>query len=163
MKNNLFLKLSLLLFCFSIMNNSAFGQSKYLLIKKKNTEKIKIFNDGFRLKIRNLEGKKVKGNFSIIDSNTIKIKNQFINLSEIKRIRSKRSYGKYLGAFIIFGGSQTILISPATAIHKTDGGKSVRNLALLGAGIVGTGILIQHLLPPAYHHEKWEYKIIINE
>ncbi|MDP5230170.1 MAG: hypothetical protein NWQ38_07240 [Cellulophaga sp.] len=122
-----------------------------------------MFNEHHRLKIRTLSGERLVGNFFIVDSNTISIKNENIALSEIKRIRSKRAFSKYLGGSFVGLGSYTVLISPLTAIMAEDGAKNFRTTALIGVGVVALGILIKQATPPAHHHEKWDYKIIINE
>lgn len=160
--NSTLIKIALVLFfCFQT-TGGLFAQSKYLLLQKTNTQKIKVFNEDVRLKIRTLDGDKLRGKFQIIDSNTISIKNQLIALSEIKRIRSTKAFGKYAGTSMMAGGVGTVLISPLTAIMNENGSKAVRHTALVGLGVVAVGLLIKQATPPSYHHKKWNYKIVVN-
>lgn len=86
------LKIILVLLFFG---NAMFPQQGISLFytKKGNLEFIK---EHHRIKIKTTNGKNIVGQFTIIDSTTIKIKDQIINLDQIKKKSEKHQAFQHL-------------------------------------------------------------------
>lgn len=100
-----FLVLSLML----VVGHSCFSQEYFLKldkIRRGEVIKTKSFYEGHWVRLKTTNGQKHKGNYFVVDENTIKVNNQDIKLSDVSKIRFDNKH--------LFGGiTLTSLGAPA--------------------------------------------------
>ena len=120
------MKTALILIVLFISTN-LFAQEKYLSITNLDNGKESRIKENSRIKIKTLEGKKLKGKFQISDENQIILSSQIIPLNQIDKIKRNplvmtiavdglllvgAGAAAYTGlALAIFGGSGTLFYS----------------------------------------------------
>lgn len=135
--------------------NTVFSQQGISLFnpKKSNLEFIK---EHHRIKIKTINGKNIAGQFTIIDSTTIKIKDQIINLDQIVKIRKASGVSTAIETILITVGAATIGAVTYSIISDTAGE---------GYGVAAGILTLPSLILPLTTHnshkgKKWKYKIV---
>jgi hypothetical protein len=129
-----------------LIATSAISQEKYLSITNLETGKEKVFKQNHRVKIKTLQGGKLKGNLLITDENQVMISNINIPLSNIERIKRNPLALNilvsgtliYFGVFGVIGGIAVTLWSGTVAGLL---------LIIPGAGLIYGGLLSPNFLP----------------
>jgi hypothetical protein len=106
------MKSLLLLVVGLLVVSGAFSQEKVLSISNAETGKESVFKQNESIKIKTVEGDKIKGNLSITDENQIMINQILVPVSSIEKIKRHPvalnilvSAGLFLiGAYTVFGG-----------------------------------------------------------
>jgi len=135
-----------------------FSQQGISLLNPKGSD-LEFIKEHHRIKIKTDNGKSIAGQFTIMDSTTIKIKDQIINLDQIVKIRKASGFSTFLETVSMTVGIGILLPS----LYNIPFAKKSDDLAY--AAIIGlpTGSLL-FILPLTsqnkYKKEKWDYKII---
>lgn len=87
-----------------------FSQVTVIQIAHKNGHKVRTVKEGASIRVRTLDGNKIKGEFEIVNLDTIKIDGALVLLSNIKSIRRKPLAVKIVKGFIITVGVAAIAI-----------------------------------------------------
>lgn len=126
--------------------SGAFSQEKILRLSNPETGKESVFKQNESIKIKTVQGEKIKGNLSIADDNQIMINNIPVPVSTIEKIKRHPvalnvvvTAGLFLiGAYTVFGG-WLILAWSGEAIGAL--------LVHAGAASFATGIILPNLYP----------------
>jgi hypothetical protein len=127
-----------------------FSQNAIVLTHKK-TNRIIHFSENRRIKIVTKNNNRLVGNFTVVDSNTIKIANKWILISEIKKIKAKSEFSSIITPTATALGGTFLL---GAVIGAFDDG--------LATVILGPPGLILFLIPMSENNHpisRWEYKI----
>jgi hypothetical protein len=125
---------------------STFSQEKILSITNAETGKVTVFNQNERVKIKTIQGDKIKGNLLITDDNQIMIKDILVPVSNIEKIKRHPLLMNIFvsgtlfifGAYAIFGGWLILAWS----------GDAIGAIILhTGAAFIATGIIAPNLFP----------------
>ncbi len=137
--------LSFLVVCFFVAA-SAFSQEKVLSISNAETGKVTVIKQNERVKIKTVQGEKMKGNLFIADDNQVMINNISIPISTIEKIKRHPLVLNILvsgtlfvfGAYAVFGGWLILAWS----------GEGIGAIILhSGAAFITTGIIFPNLYP----------------
>ncbi len=129
-----------------------------LEISKNKSDKVKIFKENKRVKVKTVEGEKHIGRFQIIDSQNIEIEGNVISLSDIENIKSRSVVAGIGGTVLIIYGAVVMVVG--TVVGLNFGTTSdIYIVSGMGAVIMAAGIFFNEF---AKNHKdnKWSYKII---
>jgi small nuclear ribonucleoprotein (snRNP)-like protein len=148
----------LFLLFFMLFQSLLFSQEKGIILKNKKTGEIEFINANKRVKVYTTDGMKYTGRITIIDDNTIQIKNDTISLESIMKLK-RRSVTSVIieKAFYFIGGCVV-----ASAILVATVFPDALVFIPLSFPIYGAGILVSGL-ENSHKKEKWEYSIGVNE
>lgn len=93
-----------------LSTTTIFSQGTVIQIAHKNGHKVRTVKEGASIRVRTLDGNKIKGEFEIVNLDTIKIDGALVLLSNIKSIRRKPLAVKIVKGFIITVGVAAIAI-----------------------------------------------------
>ena len=149
----IYLKIILILLFFA---NIMFSQQGISLLNSKNGN-VEYIKEHHRIKIKTTNGKNISGQFTILDSTNIIIKNKVINLEQIVKIRKASGFSTFMETISITAGAAIIgAITYSIISDKVGSGYGV--VAGLPTGLPAL------ILPLTSHNnhisKKWEYKII---
>lgn len=127
-----------------------------LEISKNGSEKLKIFEEDKRVKVKTVTGEKYIGRFQIVNANTIAIKGNNIPLNSIENIKSRSVVAGIVGTVLIISGPYFIILSPILAFvySSTAGFVSVFG----GTAMTLSGIFFNEFAKN-HRNTKWSYKI----
>ena len=140
--------------------NTMFSQQGISLFnpQKGNLEFIKVHH---RIKIKTTNGKNIAGQFTIMDSTTIKIKDQIINLDQIVKIRKASGVSTFIETVLMTIGVGILVPS----LYNIPFAKKSNDFGFAAYVGLPTGSLL-FVLPlisqNKHKNEKWKYKIITN-
>ncbi len=144
----------LLSFILILVSMATFAQEKGIyLVNKKNNDSI-FLKENKRIKIVTLEGKTLRGKFTISDSTSITIKGDTIALDAVIKIRRASMFHAIADPVSIFLGS-VLLIGGFAGLYS-DGLAGLFALTMLPSGFIMT------LVPTITNNHipsKWEYYI----
>ena len=147
-----------LLLLLLLISSSVFSQEKYLELKNNETGKVRKITENKKVKIITNDNSYYIGRVQIVDSATVKIKENYIKLEDIDVI-SRKSVGKTIvgNSLVVLGW--VALTGSAVAIIALE---PVLAIAAFSTGLtVGiTGKILLSNTNKNYHREKWTYKII---
>ena len=125
---------------------SAFSQEKVLSISNAETGKVTVFKQNERVKIKTLQGGKIKGTLFIADDNQIMIKNILVPISNIEKIKRNPLVLNILvsGTLFIIGGYGVL---GGLVVLAWSGEALGAILLLTGAASITAGILSPNFLP----------------
>ena len=99
MKNILFLTISL------FFSQVTMSQNKGIRMIKLNSNKEKIIKENKRIQVKIVDGKTIKGRFTIEDSNTIMIGNIRISITDIEALKRNSIVSSiFTSGLLIYGG-----------------------------------------------------------
>jgi hypothetical protein len=139
------MKALLLAACFLVVF-SAFSQEKVLSISNSETGKVTVFKQNERVKIKTLQGGKIKGTLFIADDNQIMIKNILVPISNIEKIKRNPLVLNILvsGTLFIIGGYGVL---GGLVVLAWSGEALGAILLITGAASITAGILSPNFLP----------------
>jgi hypothetical protein len=139
------MKALLLAVCFLVVF-SAFSQEKVLSISNSETGKVTVFKQNERVKIKTLQGGKIKGTLFIADDNQIMIKNILVPISNIEKIKRNPLVLNILvsGTLFIIGGYGVL---GGLVVLAWSGEALGAILLITGAASITAGILSPNFLP----------------
>ena len=159
--------ISLLIFLFLAIPLVA--QEKALEMSKPGTDKVRIFKENKRVKVKTTEGGKYIGRFQIVDDKTIEIDGNLIPLNMVSNIKSRSIVAGIAGTLLILVGIITIgygniliLISHLT-FGLTISPSVGAFVGLTGIAITASGIFFNEFAKNYRHKKEWTYRIIENE
>lgn len=151
----IYLKIILILLFFA---NIMFSQQDISLLNSKNGN-VEYIKEHHRIKIKTTNGKNISGQFTILDSTNIIIKNKVINLEQIVKIRKASGFSTFMETVSITIGA-AIVDAITYSIISDKVGSAYGVVAGLPTGLPAL------ILPLTSHNnhisKKWEYKIITN-
>lgn len=103
-----------ILFFFLSLNYTLVAQEKGLKLTHKQKDRLKFLKENRRIKVFTKDGNKYKGRFSIIDSETIEIKGEKIDLANISVIR-KKDIGTSITKVVGLGIGTSVIIASAVS------------------------------------------------
>ena len=147
---------NILLTLFCLFSIFICAQQKTLSLHKINTERTITLLENQRIRVKTIQGEVYKGKFTIIDDNTIAIKNDTIALNTIYKIRKQSFVSGTIATVIKIGGGAILAEGLAFAVQG--GLASVVGVIIIpvGAAIGSIGFIVNgsdHKSP------LWEYKI----
>lgn len=158
---------SLLMFLF--LTIPLMAQEKALEMSKSGTDKVRIFKENKRVKVKTIKGGKYIGRYHIVDNKTIEIDGSFIPLNIVSNIKSRSIVAGIAGTILIMVGIVTIaygniLMLASVATLGLVISPSVGALVgLAGIVITATGIFFNEFAKNYRHKREWTYRIIENE
>jgi hypothetical protein len=139
------MKALLLAVCFLVVF-SAFSQEKVLSISNSETGKVTVFKQNERVKIKTLQGGKIKGTLFIADDNQIMIKNILVPISNIEKIkRNPLVLNILVSGTLFFIGGYGVL--GGLVVLAWSGEALGAILLITGAASITAGILSPNFLP----------------
>ncbi|MEE4285096.1 MAG: hypothetical protein V2I31_03070 [Mariniphaga sp.] len=139
------MKAFLLAVCFLVVF-SAFSQEKVLSISNSETGKVTVFKQNERVKIKTLQGGKIKGTLFIADDNQIMIKNILVPISNIEKIkRNPLVLNILVSGTLFFIGGYGVL--GGLVVLAWSGEALGAILLITGAASITAGILSPNFLP----------------
>jgi hypothetical protein len=155
-KNNFLL---LLVFLFSIHSYSQ-GQEiveeKGVVLEKRNSATTAFLPENKRIKVKLLNGDVIAGKFKIVDDNTIVIREHFISLDSIAKIKRRSLISAIFSPLIIAYGVAFITVG---VIGITVGGYAVLAAVLIPYGIP---MVLIPVISENHRPQKWKYSIRTN-
>jgi hypothetical protein len=140
--------------------NAMFSQQGISLFNQKNGD-LEFIKEHHRIKIKTDNGKNIAGQFTIIDSTTIQIKDHIINLNHIVKIRKASGFSTFMETGLITVGSVIVVAVTNSIFNGT--ASSGYGIGTATGILTGPTALILTLTTHNNHKvKKWKYKIIIN-
>ena len=138
--------------------NSMFSQQVISLFNPKGGD-LEFIREHHRIKIKTDNGKNIAGQFTILDSATIKIKDHVIHLDQIVKIRKASGFSTIMETVSMTVGVSILLPS----LFNIPFAKTSDDLGFAAYIGLPTGSLLFFLPLTSqnkYKKEKWDYKII---
>ncbi len=149
-----------MLFCYVYFNSAT---KIYFNFKKNTTKQIKI-KEGSRIRLKTLNGKRLSGQFKILNDSTIVIKGRQLKLSEIVKIK-RNPLAMTLPMSIISGvyGTGMVLAGVVAAIVEPKLAPIIITILLIGLGLLYTAVKPPNILKGYNNYKGWNYRIITSE
>lgn len=129
-----------------------------LEISRTGSDKVKLFKENKRVKVKTLEGEKHIGRFQIIDGENIEIEGNVIPLSDIENIKSRSVVAGIAGTALIVYGA--VFLGSGLIVGLSFGTDPVLPIAIImGGTILSSGIFFNEFAKN-HRNTKWSYKII---
>ena len=148
MKKYLMLLFLLVSFCWSYSQQRGI----YLMSKKGNRETY--LPENRRIKITLNNGKKIAGHFTILNQDTIIIKEVEINIDSILKIRRASNFSTILTPIAVANGSVLTIVG----VLLLNSGSYLASVGIIPI-IYGSVFIILPLLGKKHSSENWTYKI----
>ncbi|SEA81878.1 hypothetical protein SAMN05443667_10990 [Flavobacterium gillisiae] len=150
------LGIELIFFTMLLLFTSSFltAQEKGIYLENRSKNKTIFLPQNKKIKITTSEGKKLAGNYTIVDDKSILIKNQLISLSSVVAIKKYSTYSAITATAGIAVGSLFTVVG-AAGIIAGGYGFIASPLAPIGLAMV-----LIPVLSNKHKREKWEYKIV---
>lgn len=149
-------KLTILIFSLLIAN-SIFSQEQAIKITNEVSQKEIIIKENKRIKIKTLDGQKLSGRFKI-ENNSILIKNQQIELSQIGEIkRNPLLVSIVTSSFFIYVGAITLGVAVLIGVFADS---SAFLFAIPAAGLIYAGIKSPNFGRKFKSDSNWTFEII---
>jgi len=140
--------------------NSMFSQQGISLFNPRGGD-LEFIKEHHRIKIKTANGKNIAGQFTILDSATIKIKDHVIHLNQIVKIRRASGFSTFMETVSMTVGASILLPS----LYNIPFAKTIDDLGFAAYIGLPTGSLL-FVLPLTsknkHKKENWKYKIIIS-
>jgi hypothetical protein len=140
--------------------NSMFSQQGISLLNPKGGD-LEFIREHHRIKIKTDNGKNIAGQFTILDAETIKIKDHLIHLYQIVKIRKASGFSTFIETVLMTVGVSILLPS----LYNIPFAKTSDDLGFAAYIGLPTGSLL-FVLPLTsknkHKKENWKYKIITN-
>ncbi len=147
----------LTLFFFLVFSQQIIAQQA-LEISKTGSDKVKLFKENKRVKLKTLEGEKYIGRFQIINSENIEIEGNIIPLRDIENIKSRSVVAGIAGTAIIIYGA--VIVGTGIIVGSMVGTDPVLLIAIaMGGTVLSSGIFFNEFAKN-HRNTKWSYKII---
>ena len=129
-----------------------------LEISSIGSDKVKIFKENKRVKVKTLQGEKFIGRFQIMDGKNIEIEGNIISLNDIENIKSRSIAAGIAGTGLIIYGAVVVVVGIVVGLNFANT-PDIFIVGGFGAIIMGSGIFFNEF---AKNHRstKWSYKII---
>lgn len=135
---------------------SVFAQHKAFEITNIRTNKVKVFEENQRVKVRTLDGKKHVGNLQFSDNQTLLINNESIQMDSISSIKNQpKIFGTVKTVVLITG----LAIVGTSVIVATGGGNAALLLFTVGSGVTLSAGIIE-AINANNSKKQWAFKII---
>ncbi len=159
---------SLFVVCSLLYSYCSFSQAYFLKVdrlKKGEIVKTKTYYEGHWVKLKTINGSKLKGNYFIYDENTIIVNDQKVALNDILRIRFDNRH-LFSGTLLTILGPPTFLIGlTATALEdsfsREDNNSNAEIATALGLGALVGGIVILSNKNKRPLKKKWKVSILV--
>lgn len=148
-------KIAILLFSLLFVN-LLFAQEGGIKISNETSKKEIIIKENKRIKIKTTDGRKISGRFKVEDGNTILIKNERIDFSDIESIkRNSLVFSILTSSLLIYAGVITIGVA---VIIAALGESSAYLLTIPAAGLIYTGIKPPNFQKKYKSDSNWSFK-----
>lgn len=148
-----------------------FGSAQEYFLKLEKTKrgtirKTKTYYEGHWVKIKTLDGKRFKGNFIVVDKNTIKVNGQMVSLNEILKIRfdNNHLFGgialTVIGPPLFFGGALATAFEEGILKKREDPNNNAEIATALGLGAFVSGIVILSNKDKRVVSKRWNITIL---
>ncbi|MEP6261618.1 MAG: hypothetical protein ABJ092_08580 [Gillisia sp.] len=129
-----------------------------LEISSTGSDKVKIFKENKRVKVKTLQGEKFIGRFQIMDGKNIEIEGNIISLNDIENIKSRSIAAGIAATGLIVYGAVVVVVGIVVGLNFANT-PDIFIVGGIGAIIMGSGIFFNEF---AKNHRttKWSYKII---
>ena len=142
----------------SLFFNVAIGQTNALIMTNSNTNKEKIIKETKRIKLKTVDGLKIKGRFKIENDSTISMDNVPINLSDIAALkRNPLLVSLFTSGFLIYGGAITAGFGVLIGVLVDS---TAYWLIIPAAGMIYTGIKSPNFNKNHKTDKGWKFEII---
>jgi hypothetical protein len=148
---------SLTLFFLLLFSQQILAQQA-LEISSTGGDKMKLFKENKRVKVKTIQGEKHIGRFQIIDSQNIEIEGNIIPLSSIANIKSRSIVAGIAGTVLIVYGAFVVGVGLVYG-SAFDTPTAVYISAVFGGLIVIPGIFFNEFAKN-HRNQKWSYKIV---
>jgi len=150
---------SILLVIGVLLVTNVLSHEKVLSISYANSEKVHVFKDNKRVRIRLAEGGKLNGKLQIINEEQIKIRNVIIPISNIEKIKNNPlSLNIVVSGLIVATGSYLVLGGLAIIVW---GGAGIGLATIaVGAGTITAGILSPNFLAATHINQFTNIKVV---
>ncbi len=132
-----------------------YAQESGISLINTKTDNVDFIKENRRVVIKTADGKKYRGKFKIINTESIRIRKDTIAINSVEKIRIR--------PIIVNVLSKTLLIIGTTAIvaGAAAGGYGVLVIPV-GVLIDGVGLILP-LLPYDHLNKNWDYKIVMSK
>lgn len=152
------MKTSLILVILFIATN-VFSQEKYLSITNLNNGKESLIKENSRIKLKTIEGKKLKGKFQISDDNQIILSSVTIPLNTIEKIKRNPLALNIAVSGILFVGAGLAAYA-GLAVAVFGGGETFFYSLPIVGGLLFAGVKSPNILPAYQMNNNLKIKII---
>jgi hypothetical protein len=136
----------------------SYAQDMVLKITNTSSNKEITIKENRRIKIKTVDGKKIKGRFKIEDENTLLIKEERIALADIETIkRNQLLLSFFTNGLLIYGGA---LVTGIGVIIGALVQPSGFLLTIPGAAMIVTGILSPNFNRNFKKSKNWSFEIV---
>jgi hypothetical protein len=150
---------SILLVLSVLFVTNVFAQEKALSISYANSDKVQVFRDNKRIRIKTVESGKLSGKLKILDDERLMIRNVIIPISSIEKIKNNPlALNLALSGVIVVTGAYTALAG-LVAIYWAGVGIGLTTF-VVGGGIITVGILSPNFLPATHITNDATIKVI---
>lgn len=127
-------------------------------ITHKNKPKEIIIQEESRVRVRNADGKKISGKLEIVDTNSIRVAGQTLQLSELKGVK-KNPLGLSIATkgVLIYGGALTIGMGTIIGVFVDT---KAFLLFLPGSAMIYTGTRSPNILKNYKLDKGWSYELV---
>lgn len=148
---------SLTLFFLHLFSRQILAQQA-LEISSTGGDRMKLFKENKRVKVKTIQGEKYIGRFPIIDSQNIEIEGNIIPLSSIANIKIRSIVAGIAGTVLIVYGAFVVGVG---LVYRSafDTPTAVYISAVFGGLIVTPGIFFNEFAKN-HRNQKWLYKIV---
>ena len=144
--------------CTLLFVHTVFAQKKAIKITSETSKREIVIKENKRVKVRTLDGQKIKGRLKIVDSQTILVQDQEIDLANILQIkRNPLLLNLFTGGVLIYTGTIVAGFGAIIGIFIDSAGYWLipPGLALIAGGTMTPNINKAYKKP-----KKWNFEII---
>ncbi|MES2543935.1 MAG: hypothetical protein V4548_03555 [Bacteroidota bacterium] len=135
-----------------------YSQENFLKITNSATQEESIIKENKRIRILTVDGKKLSGKFSIVDENSIMIKNTVVNIDQIVKLK-RHPLGLILFTDYIFIYTGAIVVALAVLVAGLSGEPGLILLAAPGVFLIHAGSKGVNILGSYKTKQNWKYEI----
>ena len=152
------MKALLIVLCFFVVSG-AYTQKNSLSFSEPGSDKVIIFKENKRVRVKTIDGGKITGKLKIVDENQVKIKNIIIPISSIIMIKRNPLAQTILvsGTFIAAG---SFLIVGGLAFLVWGGGAASLAAFIPGGGFLALGIISPNFARSVHIHTGTNIKVL---
>lgn len=147
----------LLIFCL-ILSAISVAQEQAIKITSERAVKEIVIKENKRIKVQTSNGRKVAGRFTVVDGNSIMIKDEVIAISDILSVkRNPLLLSIFTSSFLIYVGAITVGVGALIGVF----GDSRALLVIIpGAAMIYTGIKSPNFLKKYKAESDWTFELI---
>ncbi len=147
----------LLVFCL-IFSSISIAQEQAIKITNQETTKEIIIKENKRIKVQTSDGQKISGRFTIVDGNSIAIKDRTIEMSDILSLkRNPLLLSIFTSGFFVYAGAITMGVGAIIGVFGDPRGLL---LIIPGGAMIYTGIKSPNFLKKYKTDSGWTFELI---